>query len=277
MSDLLNTAPAAPAVETPATVAQPQPETAPQPKWWEGLPEQLKGEKVIHKYDSQEKALQGLVELNKVFGKRKEEYTAQDLKTVFTPEEMHHLANVAGLPASVEEYKLPKFDEFLGEEASTFIKKKALDLQITPDKMEAIIESQRELTEYTKAKQAEAWRAECMNKYGVNLDVTVKQARAAVNEFADDPEQMKREINQAGLGDNPMILGFLAKIGKLMAEDKIPHSTLTRVKDELSEVNTTIKDLIHNPEFRKKLSQRDKAAQDRLNDLYKRQADLERG
>lgn len=75
------------------------------------------------------------------------------------------------------------------------------------------------------AQQVEKWGDAVKNDKdlgGTNFDTTVTSARRAVDRFGSP--DLKKALNETGLGNHPELVRMLAKIGKAMAEDSFVDS-----------------------------------------------------
>lgn len=251
-------------------------EATPAATWRDSLPDILKSDRTIQKYDSQEKALEALIHSNKLLGKRVQEIPSDELRNFISPEELYEIAHTRGLPKSVEEYKSEKLDGKLPPEMEKELKTRALEYGLTPERLEGIVEYQNEMSKRLQDAQRETWRADTFNRFGSETEKMADYGVRAIKEFGGEEAPLIVEtLRQTGLGDNPVVINFLAKIGKAMSEDTIPHPTSTARSDESHKISTEIKSLLNNKTFMTAWNSRDSKAQAHLDGLYKKQIELE--
>lgn len=135
-------------------------------------------------------------------------------------------------PPTDYELKLPK-DSVLNEEDLAAIAKEAKDAGLTKEKAEEVLNSRNALAvktvERMKTQQETAWKAEQVaykdivakdpEMGGEHLTETVMLASRGFKATAS-PE-LQKLVDQTGLGSHPEYVRQMAKIGRMMAEDKL--------------------------------------------------------
>lgn len=248
--------------------------------WRDTLPEHLKNENFFSRFDSVEKALESSLNAHKLVGKRIADIPPEQLKEMFTPEELAQYNAAKGIPESPEGYVIEGLPEHIEQmpQVQTAIK----DFQGLAHKLGMDAGVAKELVKFEYALHQKAVEdinatnlATLSNTYGRELDVadkiTTKAAEAlGGKEFTD-------YLAKTGLAANPMIFNALYKVGKMMEGDTIPiggdaKPLTTNTKESISQ---EIKSLYADPVFYKKFTQNDTEARQRMSELYQRLYDTQ--
>lgn len=191
--------------------------------WYDTLPEHLKTNPNVTKYSSLEKALEADLERTKLLGKRIKELTPDEVKNFITPDEMISYAQSQGLPASVEDYKLPTIEDHLDKEILAEIKQRAFDHKLTPVQAEELLKYSVEANNKLFQKQRAIWADEVVSTYGKDTEKVLTIANKALDKFGS-PE-MHKYIRDAGLENHPMLIQMMHNIGIQMMPDGLPGGT----------------------------------------------------
>lgn len=239
--------------------------------WYEKYSDSVKSNKSIRKFDSEEKAMESLINANRMLGKRIESLSPEETKNLFErhvdPEEMYDILSKRGMPVDRAEYILPNYEKKLDPAISKRIKEVGYDYNIAPAKMESLLSMQAEASQYMRQQEQAGWRAEVMNKYGKNLERELAYGEKALQQFGG--EDLARELRKTGLCDHPKVVDHFIMLGKMMAQDGVPPASNGFVKQESEEKATQqIQELYRNPAFMKKWREGDQGAVAQMDDLY---------
>lgn len=255
-----------PATEPVSGVAvESQPETVITenlPKWYKDLPEHLVNG--VSKFESPEALAEGYVNAQKLIGKRTQDLSAEEIKSLLTPEEIAEAFLNKGVPKTVEEYELPILDQFLKPEISSKLKTVAHENGVSPKGVEALVEFHVKQQQADMEATREAWRNQVFAEYGNNLSKELEYAQRAIAEFGGD--EIKKELDQTGLGDHPMVIKLFSRLGKSMMEDSLPSMTEGSGSNKNNKLE--IQKLLSDPGFMRKWKAGDKTAVAQLNALY---------
>ncbi len=240
----------------PATVS-----TADVPKWYKDLPEHLVSG--VSKFETPQALAEGYVNAQKLIGKRTQDLSSDEIKGLLTPQELADAFISKGLPKTAEEYVLPTLDQHLKPEISQKLKAVAHENGMTPKAVEALVEFHVKQQQEDITSTRETWRTQVFAKYGNDLPKELEYAQKAIQEFGGD--EIRKELDQTGLGDHPMVIDLFAKLGRSMMEDKMPHAGAgASEKNSKLEINK----LLSNPDFMRKWKNGDRGAVAQLNALY---------
>ena len=202
-----------PAVETPVS-------------WRDSLPEEIRGNKQLSKFDTLEKLAEGYINASALIGKRMDTVDINTLKTVFSPEEFADFAKAKGIPTSVDDYSfddiIPEADranEVVTDTLNTF-KQMAHEMNLPADQAAKLIKFQIEASE----KSVETFRqnnfATLTNTYGKDLtradQVATKGARALGG------DELVDLLTKTGMSSHPVVFKALLQAGERMSEDSVP-------------------------------------------------------
>lgn len=143
-----------------------------------------------------------------------------------TPEQWNEVFNKLGLPKK-EEYKLNKGDKaVLGDEFYAKAAELGHEMGILPHQMQGFI-SKLEVDASNKSsnqqKLAQEAQAESINnlkkEWGDAFEAKIHNAKEVLEKFGDD--EIKNYIRESGLGNEPKIVKFLAKIGSSLQEARV--------------------------------------------------------
>ena len=181
----------------------------------ESLSSDLRKEKSLQTYKDVESLAKSHVELQKKFGKRFEDLTADEIKSIDTK---------FGAPEKAEDYGIELSDDLKNDPILGNIHQDLFDAGIPKDKanklMEKVlgkIEDDRKNME-TELKLQEESKIEAIKKeFGSAFDARKDLANKALRQFGG--EDAIKSLQQAGLSNDPAIFKMLAEVGKLISED----------------------------------------------------------
>ena len=138
----------------------------------------------------------------------------------------------AGLPDTMEGYELTSPEGMYTDEQSAAIKQLAFDNNIMPAQMAKILEMQNDYRveasthsdDDDKALVAEGIQ-ELKDEWGEEgYNANISKAQTVIDEFGGD--DMMAYIEESGLGDDPMLIRLLAKIGENLTEDTFQQDAI---------------------------------------------------
>ncbi len=187
--------------------------------WWESLPDDLKSEPTVQRYKSTEDAIRGLVNANKLIGKKRIAMPTPDAPK----EEWDEFYMAIGRPESPDGYKINIEDS--DEDILNEFKRLAHEKGFTQQQIEGIEEFWEGFRQKTAEKieqQIEQLKetalAELQKEWGNNFDSELETAKKAVETLCDDEQ---KQLLNAGLGNDPRVIRLFNRIGKMLGEDKL--------------------------------------------------------
>jgi hypothetical protein len=131
-------------------------------------------------------------------------------------------------PDEYEEFTVPEgveLDEGLIEKFAPVAKELNLSqaqAQKLVDLQTEMVSAQQEAIAKAHAEQRSEWRAEVQAL--PESDKLLADAKKAINAFAKTDDE-KSLLTQTWIGDNPLIINFLARVGKVAGEDSFPGTS----------------------------------------------------
>lgn len=143
-----------------------------------------------------------------------------------TPEQWNEVYNKLGLPKK-EEYKINKGEKaVLGDEFYTKAAELGHEMGILPHQMQGFIsklEADAAAKVTNQQKLVEQAQTESINnlkkEWGDAFEAKIFNAKEVLEKFGDD--ETKAYIRESGLGNEPKIVKFLAKIGSSLKEARV--------------------------------------------------------
>jgi hypothetical protein len=182
----------------------------------ESLPEDLRKEGSLMTHKDLASLAKSHVELQKKFGKRFEDLTADEIKG---------LDSKFGAPETAEDYGIELSEELKADPILSDISGDLLEAGIPKDKGKALMGKVLEkINKHSESLQVEAQvkaqeEVETIKKeFGSAFDARKDLANNALREFGGD--EVVQLLNDAGLSNNPAIFRMLSEVGKLTSEDK---------------------------------------------------------
>jgi hypothetical protein len=219
----------APEVEVPtqpatatAEVAAESTSAQPQVSWKDSLPDELKTDPSLLKFNSVDALAKSYKHLEKTIGGNKlvipdKHATNEDWAEVFKQ---------LGNPEKLEDYSITVPEsEFVDKDFVESFKERAHGLGILPMQAQELLnwynESNSKAAEQVQ-EQSQAQLNETMNslkqEWGVGMNEKLTRAQMAVKELGGD--DLAGFLNESGLGNNPQLIRAFAKVGDLLSEDK---------------------------------------------------------
>lgn len=213
---------------TPAQTPTPEQATSTTPpaapiasNWYDTLPDDLKTDPTVAKYTSLEGATRGLVGAVKLIGERPENLMKRPAAgdDAGTRKVLHQL----GLPESPETYTLQPIEGGTPHDTplATFFRDACYEFGVLPGAMQGVFSkmstflAEVEKDQNTAKENHEAAQAKALQEqFGAALDDTVARAEAVADKFG-----LVKDINDAGLGMHPGLIGALAKLFPMIQED----------------------------------------------------------
>jgi hypothetical protein len=174
-----------------------------------------------------------------------------------TEAEWANLYRKMGLPESVDKYELnlPK-DQKLDESLVKGFKEAAHKAGVLPNQAEKILNQYIQDTQAVLSKMEADKKVEATQKiealkteWGKDFEKNVRTAQVALKEFGD--ESFTQYLDQTGLGNDPQVIKFMAKLGNLLSEDQIKGANTGQKFGGMTmdEVNQKIAAIQSNPKY----------------------------
>lgn len=231
--------------------------TIQEPKWYDVLPDNLRTNKNITKFNTLEDFATWQTHASKLMGKKVTDLAPEDIKQFLTPEELIEAAQARGMPPSIDDYSIPSLEAFPDQEVVKGLKEVAFKSGITPEQTEKLIKYNEEVQLRHREQQKEAWTNELMAKYGNDTLSVMEQAKMAAEAYCS-PELMK-QLDAAGMGHNPLVVEAFVKVAQDMLPDRVPHGT-TASSTESDSKAIQRKALLSDPVFYSRLKRKDPEA-----------------
>lgn len=186
--------------------------------------ESIKGHRDLHKFKNVDDLAKSYVSLNKLLGKRFED---------FTNDEVQMLNQHLNIPDSKDAYSAPDLEGMDVNRVESF-KDLAHTLKLTDAQYKQAIEAvynqevahQQQFLEHKKA-VVQGWKESLKKEYGQAFDDNIRIANSALSAY-DDSKEVTKVLQQAGIASHPAIVKMLNKIGKDLTEDKMVHGDPSR-------------------------------------------------
>jgi hypothetical protein len=207
-----------------AEAGAPQAGGAPAPTTWkETLAEEFKNHAAIKNFTDLNQLVKSYVSAQSMVGADKipvpsKHATEDDWKQVF-----HKL----GLPEKPEEYavEVPK-DTPIDQDFLKAFKEEAHKVGVLPQQAQKILQWYDQNVRAQVGAQAQAQEGKVQEvldglkkEWGAGFEKELGKARAAVRELGG--ESLQQHLTQTGLGNDPVLIRFMAKVGSMLGEDKI--------------------------------------------------------
>jgi hypothetical protein len=223
----------------PAVKPEVKPEVKPAGADWH--PAEFKGHAALGKFKTAEDAIKGYVNLEGAFGKKFEEHLKDDA----APDVKARVRAALGVPDTAEGYEAPKAPDGyeLDKGVIGTFSKVAHDAGISKGAWAKLSTAfvQMEMDRLTErsaegAKQKEAGMATLKTEWGAAADRNIALCQQVVSEFGGN--ELKVYLNESGLGNDPRMVKFLAKMGQTLSEDNLmtPNPVGTSVEDAKKEI-----------------------------------------
>ncbi len=145
-----------------------------------------------------------------------------------TEAEITAFRNALGVPESADDYEFPKAEGVEHDESTTAWAREIFhDAQLTKSQAAVISQAWDKYTmEIQKAELAETVKAEeearvaLKAEWGAGFEENMKFIRRGWKEFTDS--DLDEFMKSSGLGNHPLLLRFMFKVGKAMGEDFSP-------------------------------------------------------
>lgn len=235
---------AAPAGTPPPVPPAAPPAAAPAPATWmegEGWTPELKADKTLGKYKSPADLAVAHVNLSKMLGNRVEVPTDQT-----PPEQAQVFWSKLGVPESPEGYEAPKLPEGYTLDTGMVdgFRKVALDAKITKSGADKLMSwyVEQELIRQTSlqaefAQEKEEGMKALRNEWGAAADQNIGLCQRVVAQFGG--ADFQAALNETGAGNDPRVVKFLAKIGRVMAEDGLVEVATVGTKPNEAQAKIT--------------------------------------
>jgi hypothetical protein len=216
--------------------------------WRTSIPEDIRNEPSLQHITDVGNLAKSYVNAQKMVGQDKiplptKYATDQDWTNVF---------NKLGRPDSPDKYEIKppqgkSFDDNILKE----FKQAAHAANLLPQQVQKVIDWYGQVTDKVNQQVTEKTQAERVNaenalktEWGNAFDTKVSKARQALKDFAD-PNDIKY-IEESGLGNNPVLIKMLAKMGESVSEDKFRGDAKTSVAQTPAEALAEFNKILHN-------------------------------
>lgn len=218
VSQSVESAPVAQAVEAPAQVAASQTtgvaEAQPVSSFIDNLSEDLRNAKSLSNFKDVNELAKSYLNAQALIGKR-----LQDMG----PDDLAHINGLRGVPQSPDQYSLPAE---LEPGAVDWYRKAAMDAGLSQEQARKlsenfILQNRAAMEQHQQQQQLQQtnWINNLKQEFGSAFDERVGIAKRAVDAFGG--QELKDILNQTGLGSHPTIVKMFAKIGANILEDQL--------------------------------------------------------
>ncbi len=215
------------ATETPESASE---TTTATPSWTDHLPEDLRGDEAFKPIKA-ETSDQAIGEMAKMYVSA-QRMVGADKIAVPTKEadagEWRAFWGKLGCPEEAGGYEVPKENMPEGFDAVLFdaLRPAAHRLGISRQQYAGMarelagLQHQQQETDTTLETQLiETWHKDIRKEFGDAHDESIALGKRVVQEFGGD--ELANLLNETGYGDHPVIVKFMAKVGREIAEDEI--------------------------------------------------------
>ncbi len=189
--------------------------------WKASLPQDLRDNPVFHAIKDVDTLAKSYVHAQSMVGRDKIPVPGPNA----TPEEWAMINERLGVPKELDKYELTSPDNTSPEVFNDF-KKMAHGLGIRPSQAKAMIdwnvktgqaiqEQQTQAAAQAKTKNEESLKA----KWGEGYEKELQRSVMAMEEWGGP--DLKKVLEESGVGNNPVMIEMFNKLGKAMGEDKI--------------------------------------------------------
>jgi hypothetical protein len=257
-----------PASSTPPPAGNPPAQTS----WRDSLPEDLKGNASLSKFSDVANLAKAYVHAESSIGKKGVIVPGEKS----TDEDWENFYNQIGRPEKDKySFDLPK-DKKLNDETIGKFKEVAFKSGILPKQAKALVDWFSEHEENTlknvatERENAHKLGIDNLKKeWGQGYDKEIGSARVFMKEVGGD--EFKQYLESTGLGNDPVMIKFLAKAGKLLGEDKIRgEAGDNRMGMTPDEIQKEIANLSTNPEYTDASHPKHKLTVEKVAQLYQK-------
>lgn len=222
----------APAAPAPAAPAPQEPAPLPEGReWLTGVDADLINDPSLTAIQDVPSLVKSYISAQKMVGKDKA--VIPDGNS--SDEDWTNFYRKAGLPDTMEGYELTSPEGMYSDEQSAAIKKLAFENNIMPSQMAKILEMQNDYRVEANTHSAEDDQAlidaglqELKDEWGEEgYTANISKAQTVIDEFGGD--DMMKYIEESGLGDDPMLIRLLAKIGENLTEDTFQEDAVAHL------------------------------------------------
>jgi len=195
--------------------------------WREALPEDLRSDQALAKYQNFEDLARGVVNSQRLIGK--DPNSLVEVPAERSLENLKPVLQKLGLPENADGYQL-KAGEGVSEAlkpdsdlAKGFIQK-AHEIGVLPEQAQAVYDwfastmgETMSSSEEAQAEQAAENIQTLQTEFGQAFDAKIAAADRAVEKFGG--KELREEINNSPLATSPRLIKFLASVGDMLQED----------------------------------------------------------
>lgn len=193
--------------------------------WRQSLPDDLKSDPALQKYNDIASLAKGYVHASKSLGKDK--VIVPD--KFATDEDWKAFYSKVGMPQKLDEYEVkPPADAKFDDGFQTEFKKFAFEKNLMPHQANEMLDfvhktqvAEREKVEAQQTERFEESVSNLKKEWGTDLKPRLDLVQSVVREFGGEIEGLFDLLDSSGLGDDPRIIKFLYKLGSGLKDDVI--------------------------------------------------------
>ena len=185
------------------------------PEWLSALPEAMRADPVLSRYQDVAALAKGHIEAQGLIGRK----GLVAPKEGDPPEVAQAWRQALGVPEKPEGYEIKLPDgtapEHWNDDTTTVLRAWAHELGMTPAQAQGLAERYAGMLAKHETETVEATETELRKEWGAAYDRKVTAGQAAAREFLSD--EARAALKAAGLGSNPHIIRALVKMGETIA------------------------------------------------------------
>lgn len=189
-------------------------------KWFgDDLPEELKKSPTMKKFKTVEDLAKSYLNAQGLLGKKLQDMGPDELKSIY--------GKMANVPADAEGYKV---DVEMDPDTLKLFKQTAHEMMLSPEQAKLFIEkfaginNEAALAQKIQMEQAMQNAENTLRKdWGKGMEYNLKLAEKAIKEFGG--EQLAKDVEALGLGNNVNLIKAFAKVGENLLESGLIGDT----------------------------------------------------
>ncbi len=216
--------------------------------WYDSLPQEIKDNATLKQFKDVGSLAKSYLHANSLIGKKGVIPPGEKA----TDEEMDQFYTSLGRPP-IDKYEIkPPQGKDVNPKAVEWFKENAFKLGLLPKQAQTLLEKYTEFEsaqvgEMSKAKQLEQGKQleSLKTEWGQGYGKQVAMARLAVKELGG--EGFTQYLEKTGLGNDPEVIKFMAKAGKLLGEDKLRGEDVGQFGKTPKEIQSEINKIRETP------------------------------
>jgi hypothetical protein len=219
-----------PVSSDPTPAAFTPPAQSDMPEWLKGVDPEIAKDPSLKVFNNHQDLIKSYVHAQKMLGKDKTILPGKNSSDV----EWKQFYQKLGVPSELDAYQINKGEKYVvNDEVMNEFKKLAHESNLLPNQAQKVMDwfndkasgNMSLAQQQSEAKMTEGW-ATLAKEWGQGFDKNMAAAKAVIQEFGD--EQFVNYLNESGLGDDPKLAQFLAKVGSNLKEDSFQENVSTR-------------------------------------------------